>query len=261
MRAYRLPAIAIFAAATFGSGSLADVKNAPYPEIKVKLSKSYKPDAAFEKMRAAFAGAAAKKDTAALLALIGPTFVWTLNGEVVDKFDMGRDAVHNFKVVFGFRQYGKDTDGGVEDGPFWDSLASFASDATYYQATDGGNLICAPMAVEIADTAIFEQARKKIETGDSGADWYFTIADVAVTKVPGDAGAPIAKLGTVAVPVLGIFPQSQEAQAVTHLQVLLPSGKPGWIPASAARPLDNNRLCYAKTVNGDWKIVAFDESE
>ena len=188
MRAHLLSAIAILAVATFNPPARADVKNAPYPEIKVKLSKGYKPDAAFEKMRAAFAGAATKKDTAGLLALIGPTFVWTLNGEVVDKFDMGRDAAHNFKVVFGFRQYGKDVDGGVEDGPFWDALASFAADATYYQATDAGNLICGPMVAEIVDTDVFEQARKKIETGDSGADWYFTLSDVAVAKGAGRRG-------------------------------------------------------------------------
>jgi hypothetical protein len=263
MRAHLLPAIAIVAAAAFGSASLADVKNGPYPEVKVTLSQSYKPDAAFERMHAAFVGATAKKDVAGIVALIGPTFVWTSNGELVDKFDLGRDAIHNFKVLFGFRAFGKDADGGVEDGPFWDALASFAADRTYFQAADGGNLVCGPMTAEIADSQVFQQARKKIETGDTGADWYFTIAEVAVAKAPGDTGTPIAKLGTVAVPVLNVFPQTPEGQSAlpaTHLQVLLPSGKTGWISASAARRLDDNRLCYAKTANGEWKIVAFDES-
>lgn len=260
MRAYLLPAIAIAVAVTLASGARADVKNAPYPEIKVTLSKSYKPDAAFEKMRAAFASAVAKKDVAALFALVGPTFVWTSDNEPAENFDMGRDALHNFKVVFGFRPYGKDVDGVVEDGPYWDALATFASDATFYQATDVGDLICAPMAAEIADDDVFEQARKKIETDDDGVDWYFTLSEVAVAKAPGDSGPPIAKLATVALPLLGTFPQTENATP-SHLQVLLPSGNPGWIPAAAARPLVNNRLCYAKTVNGEWKIVAFDESE
>ena len=260
MRAFLTPAIAIIAAVVCGSGSHADVKIVPYPEVKVILSKSYKPDAAFEKMHAAFAGAVAKKDASGLFALVGPTFVWTLNGAMVDNFDLGRDAVHNFKIVFGFRQYGKDTDGGVEDGPFWDALASFATDAAYYQATDSGNLICGPMAMEIADDEIFEQTRKKIETGESGADWYFTISDVAVAKAPGDSGPPVGKLGTVAVPVLAQSPQTPNAQP-TYVQILMPSGKPGWIPISAVRPLNNNRLCYAKTASGEWRIVAFDESE
>jgi hypothetical protein len=264
MRAYIRPLLAIFAAATFGAASHADVKNVPYPEVKVELSKSYKPDAAFEKMRVAFAAAAAKKDGLALFALVGSTFVWTASGEMVEKFDLGRNAIHNFKVVFGFRNYGKDADGGVEDGPYWDALAAFATDPTYFQANDTGSLICGPMAAEIADDEVYEQAREKIETDDDVAEWYFTLAETAVARAPGAAGPPIAKLGRVAVPVLDVFPQVQEgkpAQPTTHLQVLLPSGKTGWIPASAARPLNSNQLCYAKTAAGDWKIVGFDESE
>ena len=51
------------------------------------------------------------------------------------------------------------------------------------------------------------------------------------------------------------------APTPTHLQVLLPSGKTGWIPASVVRPMDSDRLCYAKTADGAWKIAAFDQSE
>jgi hypothetical protein len=39
-------------------------------------------------------------------------------------------------------------------------------DATYYAATDSGNLVCGPIAAEVADDRIFEQAQKKIETAD-----------------------------------------------------------------------------------------------
>ena len=260
MRVYLLSTIALVAAVTVHSASLADVKTVPYPEVKVKLSESYKPDAAFEKMRAAFASAAAKKDAAAILALVGPTFVWTMNGALVDKFDMGRDAVHNFKVVFGFRGYGKTADGGVEDGPFWDALAAFANDKSYYKADDTGNLVCGPMSAEVADDDVFEKAGGKLESEDSEVNWYFTLGETAVAKAPNDKGPPVAKLATVAVPVLQAFPEDEQAET-THLQVLLPSGKTGWIAAAAARPLKTNRLCYAKTVTGDWKIVNFDEAE
>lgn len=260
MRAYLPPTIAFVIAVTVHSGSLADVKNVPYPEVKVNLSESYKPDAAFQKMRVAFASAAAKKDATALFALVGPTFVWTMNGALVDKFDMGRDAIHNFKVVFGFREYGKNVDGGVEDGPFWDALAAFAGDMSYYKGDNAGNLICGPMSAEVADDDVFEKAGNKLAPDDSEVDWYFTVSETPVAKAPNDKGPPIAKLGAVAVPVLQVFPKSDE-QSPTHLQILLPSGKTGWIPSSAARPLNSNRLCYAKTMSGDWKIVNFDETE
>jgi hypothetical protein len=247
---------------TLDSASAAGVKSVAYPQVNVKVSEAYKPDAVFKKMQAALTEATAKKDAAGLFALIGPTFVWTVNGGLTERFDMGRDASHNFKVLFGFRAAGKDADGGVEDGPYWDVLAEFAADATYYQVTEAGNLVCGPIAAEIVDEQAFERARKKIEP-DEGADWYFIMTEVAVTKAPGDTGPPIAKLSGVAVPLLNAYPpatESQPAPPATHVQILLPSGTAGWIPAAAARPLTSDRLCYAKTPIGDWKIAAFDQS-
>jgi len=250
--------------AGFGSGSLAAIKKVAYPEVKVTVDAAYKPDAAFERMRAAFADAVAKKDVEALSALVAATFLWTLGGQPADELDFGRDAIHNFKVVFGFRAPGKDVDGGVDDGPYWDALAAFAGDPTYYAATDAGNLICGPMAANVAAEDIFEQARKKIAIGDDRGDWFFTLANTEVAKAPNDPGPPVAKLGTVALPMLSLYPPGKEGQPVpqpTQIEVLLPSGKSGWVPAAAVRPLFTARLCYAKIPSGDWKIAAFDQPE
>ena len=250
--------IGIIACFTGVTVSAAAVKKVAYPEIKVTVSKSYQPDAAFNKMRATFADAVAKKDLAALSALIAPTFLWTLGGQPADELDLGRDAIHNFKVVFGFRALGKDEDGGVDGGPYWDALAAFAGDPTYYLAT--ANLVCGPIAADVASNNIFEQASKKIETGDDRADWYFTLADTDVAKAPGDTGASVAKVGTVALPMLSFYPPAKEGQPQpTDVEVLLPSGKSGWISASAVRPLFTERLCYVKTPSGDWKIAAIDQ--
>lgn len=249
--------------ATLSFTALAGVKKASYPEVKVTINDAYQPDAAFEKMRAAFAEAVAKKDVAGLSNLVAPMFLWTVDGQPADGLDLGRGAVENFKVVFGFRASGKDEDGGVENGPFWDRLAAFAADVTYYAANDTGNLVCGPIAAEVADDKVYEQARKKVETGDEGADWYFTLADTAVAKAPGDAGAPLAKVGTVAMPLISIYPvaeQGQQALRATHLEVLLPSGKSGWIPAASTLPLVSDRLCYARTPSGEWKIALLDQA-
>jgi len=253
---------ACIAGAGLNSVSTAAVKKVAYPEIKVTVSKSYRPDAAFDKMRTAFANAVASKDLGALTALIAPTFLWTLAGRPADELDLGRDAIHNFKVVFGFRGLGKDEDGGVDNGPYWDALAAFAGDSTYYVATDNGNLICGPIVANVVDENVFEQASKKIATGDDRADWYFTLADANVVKAPGDTGAPVAKVGAVALPMLSLYPPAKEGQGAsqpTNVEVLLPSGKSGWIPAVAVRPLFTERLCYAKTQSGDWKIAAIDQ--
>jgi hypothetical protein len=127
MHRFLSAASAVVLALALGSPAAMALNRVPYPEVKVEVSDAYKPDAAFNAMRKAFSDAVAKKDSAALFALVGPTFVWTMQGSTVDQLDMGRDSLHNFKVVFGFRQQGKDTDGGVENGPYWDALAAFAA--------------------------------------------------------------------------------------------------------------------------------------
>jgi hypothetical protein len=136
-------------------------------------------------LRKQFIDAVAKKDAKALFELVAPGFVWTQNNSLASEFDPGRDAQHNFRVVFGFRAAGNDADGKVEDGPYWNNLAVFANDGTYYQSTDGGNQVCSPVAASVVDEEVFAQAREKIETADEEADWYFIPRQTALTKTPG----------------------------------------------------------------------------
>jgi hypothetical protein len=265
-RAGSVTLAAFFIAAPLGiSSAAAAVKKVSYPEVKVEIVEPYRPDAAFEAMSTRFSAAVAKKDEQALFALIGPNFVWTLEGSLTDEFDLGRDTLHNFKVVFGFRELGKNTDGNVADGPFWGALAAFAQDKTYYKASDSGGLICGPIKADIANEDTLEAAQKKIAPGDDDqVDWYFTLGDTSVAKAPGDSGPPVGKVGKVALPVLSTAPAAKPGEPAPQpafLEVLLPSGKTGWIPAAAAKQLAADHLCYAKTVSGEWKIVAYDQPE
>jgi hypothetical protein len=248
-----------------GTPAAAAIKKVPYPEVKVELAEPYKPDPGFTAMRKAFSDAVAKKDGEAMSALVGQIFLWTMGGQIVDQYDRGRDALYNFKVAFGFREAGKDADGGVEGGPYWDLLASFATDdSAYLPIADNANMVCVPTVATIADDKVFDQARNKIETKDEGADWYFTVAETTpVAKVAGDRGPPVGKVGKVALPVLSTQPPSQEGKSITptHYEVLMPNGKSGWVPASAIRPLSGDQLCYAKTPKGEWKIVSYDQPQ
>ena len=242
---------------------VAAVKKTAYPEVKVTLENPYKPDAAFEKMHAAFLDAVKRKDLQALTALVAPTFLWTVGDTPADELDLGRDAIHNFKVAFGFRGLGKDVDGGVDNGPYWDVLTAFAEDASFYIANDAGTLVCGPIAAEVADDKIFEQARSKIDAINEPVEWYFTLAETPVAKAPGDTGAPVAKVGTMALPLISFYPPEKEGAPPpppTHFEVLLPSGRTGWVPVAAVRPLEPDHLCYARTPSGDWKIAAIDQA-
>jgi hypothetical protein len=117
----------------------------------------------------------------------------------------------------------------------------------------------------VANEDTLETAQKKIAPGDDDQiDWYFTLGDTAVAKAPGDSGPPVSKVGKVALPVLSTAPVAKPGEPAPQpafLEVLLPSGKTGWIPAAAAKQLAAEHLCYAKTVSGDWKIVAYDQPE
>jgi hypothetical protein len=266
MRAYTglLSRVAIIAATAAGvSAASAEVSKVAYPAIKVEVAEAFKPDAAFETMRKAFSAAAHTKDAKAIFALVAPGFVWTANGALASDFDPGRDPLHNFKVLFGFREFGKDADGAVEGGPFWDALASFADDGTYYKTGQASGLVCGPAAATVTDDDAFAQAHDKIDTADEAAAWFFVTGSTPVMKSPGDKGAPIATVNAQALPVLNTFPAAAEGQAApapTHYEVLLPTGKSGWIAAAAARPMVSNRLCYAMTPSGHWAIALYDDA-
>ena len=245
----------------FSCGPALAVKKTPYPQVNVDIAQAFQPDEAFKAMQAAFSAAVASKNADALFALVGPSFVWTIDGALSEDFNPGGSAVDNFKGVFGFRAPGSTIDGGVDKGPFWNDLDSFAADGTFYKDANVNNLICSPSLAEANDEDTFEEAGKKVETPDDPTIWYFILAETVVTASPDQRAATVGKVGKVALPLLSMHP-AQEGNAPpppTHLEVLLPSGKNGWIPISAARPMVSNRLCYAKTSTGKWTIVLFDE--
>jgi len=252
-------AAAAFLVATHVS-SPAAVKEVPYSLVKVQFADAYQPDAAFTKMQKALADAIAKKDAQRLFALVGPTFVWRVGGDLSDQFDFGSEPVQNFKVVFGFREFGKHVDGGVADGPFWNILEAFVADNSYDIISD--TLVCGPSIATLDDPDAFDAAKEKIGADDT-TEWYVIFDDnTKVSATPTGAGAPVGTIGPAALPVLAYYPAARDSgPPPTHLKVLLPSGKSGWIPVSAAMPLATDRLCYALTAKGDWKIAVFEQAQ
>lgn len=248
---------------TFASPAGA-IQRIPYTEIKVEIAAPIKPEPALQAAIKSLAVAIAKKDTGALLGLLAPSFVWTFDGALAEEFDMGRAASHNFKVAFGFRGIGKDTDGGVEDGPYWETLAFLADAGNYYKDPANNNLVCGPARAWAADEELFQKVRGKLESEDDTAEWFFVPGHVGVMSAPNTPSVPMASVSKVAVPVLSYYPKAVKGQAVpepTHIEVLLPSGKSGFIPIAAAKPMFGSRLCFAKTADGNWKVALYDADE
>ncbi len=240
-----------------GASVSAENRRTSYTRVKVALMPAHTPDAAFNRFRKQFIEATSKKNADALFALVAPGFVWTHGDNVLSGYDPGRDAQHNFKVVFGFRAPDKDVDGPVEGGPFWDVLTAFANDGTHYRLSETGSLVCSPIAASIVDPTAFERARTRIDPLDDVLGWYFSLRSTPVTHQPAEKSTPISTIELEAFPVVNVHPSAGEGASPTHYQILLPSGRNGWIPASVARPIVTERLCYALTANGDWKIAIF----
>src|SRR5262245_33575412 len=180
-----------------------------YPQVRVRLGATYTPDADFDTFRKQFLSAVESKDLNALSALVAPGFVWTVDSALSVDFDPGRDAQHNFRVVFGFRSVGEVADGDVENGD-WNLLKSFAEDDSLTLVGDGENLVCSPNAATVISTEVYERAAARVDEAIDDVQWFFTLRPTAVAKAPDDTGTPIGKIGTEAVPVLSTHPENAE---------------------------------------------------
>ncbi len=265
MRHAVLVPVLIALAVLLAPAPAAAVKKVPYPEVKVTVSSPFKGDPGLDALRKALADAVAKKDLAALSALVAPKFLWTSGGEPADDFDGNRDALHNFKIAFGFREAGKTADGPTDIGPQWNLLALFAADPSLSQ-DPGSPMVCGPVTAKAVDEKILEQALEKVDEEDDPSEWIYFVDEVTLSGSPA-GGSSVGKFANTALPVVSIYPVPQETKPPaepkppTHFELLLPTGKTGWVSVDMARPLFIDRLCYAKIASGEWKIAGFDQSD
>lgn len=239
------------------------VKRVSYPEVKVVALPAFKGDPALEALRKKLAEAVGKQDLAAMTAFVDPKFVWTAGGKPVEEFDARKDGVHNFKVAFGFRAFGKDEDGKTDIGAQWFLLELFLADPSLSQEA-GSPLVCGPATARLADLKSFEKALERVDEDAEPSEWVFSASEVTLTAKPG-SGGPVGKLNNTAMPVLGFHPplpaNAPPKEPPSHFELLLPSGKTGWVETKNLRALFVDRLCYARDAKGEWKIVAFDQAE
>lgn len=258
----RFSAAACFLAAVFVAGPASSLKRVPYPEVLVTALPAFDADASLSEMRKRLADAVAAKDLPGVVAMLSPKFEWTATGGLVDEFDPKRGADHNFKVAFGFRAPGRDADGTTDIGPQWELLSFFATDPVLTQE-NGSPLVCGTTTAKVADMGALDGAFNRIDEANELSEWIYFVGELELTAEPG-GGASVAKVKSLALPIFGVHPPAKEGSASpsapTHFELMLPTGKIGWVPVDRVRPLFVDRLCFAKLGN-EWKIAAYEQAE
>ena len=74
---WTVTAAAITLLATAAAASADEIKQVPYPEVKVQVPELFKADAGFQKMQKTLMDAIESKNAQAVASLVGPSFVWT----------------------------------------------------------------------------------------------------------------------------------------------------------------------------------------
>jgi len=203
-------------------------------------------------MRKQLAEAISKRSPDHVYALVGETFFWTLNGETSEQFDRNRDALHNFKVAFGSDSR--------DESFLWVAFDDASSAPALFPLDGHPGVLCGPLGAE-PDHGAMDQAIERIENGND-SEWFYSLGQITLTEKPGNGGA-VEKVAKLAMPVAATHPPTQALgnnPLPTHYQLLLPSGKTGWVDVKAVQPLAIDRLCYGKGADGAWKIVGYEQS-
>ncbi|HLL27183.1 MAG TPA: hypothetical protein VKT73_05985 [Xanthobacteraceae bacterium] len=246
----------------FEPAPAAAIKKTSYPEVKVEVPAEAKAEPTLEAMRKKLANAISHRNAGLLYELVGSTFFWTTNGDPNEQFDKSRDALHNFKVAFGFRQFGHNSDSQNTEDQLWEVLEDITSGPGLFQMDENPGVLCGPLGAEPADDAVMNQASGRIENEDEDSEWVYSLTEITLTEKPG-GGDKVETVSKIAMPIAATHPPSQALgnnPLPTHYQLLLPSGRTGWVDVHAVQPLAVDKLCYGKGPGGDWKIVGYEQN-
>jgi hypothetical protein len=238
----------------------AALKKIPYPEVKVEAPPPFPPDRALDALRKSLADAVRAKDAKALFSLVGPDFAWTADGEPAEQSDPSRDALHNFKLAFGFREPGAKEDGNSADA-LWILLEDAVSDPSLTPREGEPAVACGPVSAQVIDEDARERATDMLASEDEGVEWVYALKEIALTETP-TGGGTVARVSKVALPVVSKYPPAKRGESLpaSFYEVLLPFGRTGWIDADGVDPLAIDRLCYGRDKSGAWKIVGYEQN-
>jgi hypothetical protein len=213
----------------------------PYKAVPITLP-AVVPDPAFEPFRKQLQEIAQKKDRAALARLVSKDFFWV--PEDTDVADKSKPGIDNLSKAIGL------------DGPNaygWDAIAGYAVERTAMKDPQRPNVICAPGEPGFDDKAADELAKA---TKTDSSDWAYPTKDGIEVRSAANATAPvIEKLGLYLVRIL---PDDSPANTVmaSHVKVMTPAGKIGFVPIDVVLPLIGEQMCYIKEAGG-WRIAGY----
>jgi hypothetical protein len=217
------------------------VTPAPYKPVPITLP-AVVPDPAFEPFRKQLLDIVQKKDRAALARLVWKDFFWV--PEDTDIADKSKPGIENLAKAIGL------------DGPNalgWDAIAGYAVERTAMKDPQRANVICAPGEPGFDEKLADELANA---TKTDASDWAYPTRDGIEVRAAANANAQVIdKLGLYLVRVL---PDDSPANTVmaTHIKVMTPSGKVGYVPIDQVLPLIGEQMCYVKDA-GVWKIAGY----
>jgi hypothetical protein len=202
-------------------------------------------DPSFETFRNKLAEVASRKDKAGLAKLVVTQgFFWmTDKGEKADK---NKPAFDNLAAAVQLN---------AQDGVGWEQLLFYAFDPTAAPSASKKDVTCSP-----ADPTFNEQEFENLlkATQTYLEDWGYPLLNGIEVRSGRLPSAPvIEKLGLHFVRVLAdeSTANAPPNQAPTY-EIVLPSGKTGYIPAFLLKPLGDDQLCYRKDADG-WKIAGY----
>jgi hypothetical protein len=215
----------------------------PYDPVAITLPPVLN-DASFIAFRKSLGDIAQHKDRAGLAKLIvAKGFFWLQDKDLADPNKPGIDNL------------AKAIDLDSKNGNGWDTVAEAAAEPTAAEAPQLKGIFCAP-APPGFDPQAFAHLIQATETESDITQWGFPTDNGLEVRAEGKANAPVTdKMGLYFVRVL---PDSAPPApgAPPFLHVALPSGKAGYVSATAIAPLATDQICYTKDADG-WKIIGY----
>lgn len=215
------------------------VQVTPYKPVTVSAPQPLA-DPSFQAFRSKVGDVAKRKDRAALSGLVvAKGFFW--QREDGKPADPKKSSVDTLVQALGLS---------APDGSGWQMLGAFAAEPTAEPVPEMKGIVCAPASPTFADKD-FQQLIESTKSDPS--EWVYPATPGLEVHAKNDAGSPVVeKLGLILVRGL----PDEQGGAGDWARVATPSGKTGFVPASAVVPLVNEQLCYSKDAGG-WHIAGY----